>query len=43
MTDTFEVGGLASGSCIFSFTGGTADGTPWSGSCNSSIVLTRLS
>jgi hypothetical protein len=42
-TDTFEVGGLASGACSFILTGGTSDSSTWSGTCRVSIVLTRLS
>ena len=42
-TDTFEVGGLASGACSFILTGGTSNGSTWSGTCRVSIVLTRLS
>ena len=41
-TDTFEVGGLASGACSFILTGGTSNGSFWTGTCNVSIVLTRL-
>lgn len=40
--DTFEVSAGASGSCSFILTGGTADASTWSGTCNVSIVLTRL-
>jgi hypothetical protein len=42
-TDTFEVDAAAVGSCRFNLTGGTSDGSTWSGNCNLSIVLTRLS
>ena len=41
-TDTFEVGGLASGACSFILTGGTSSISTWSGTCRVSIVLTRL-
>jgi hypothetical protein len=41
--DTFEVSPSAIGDCSFVLTGGTADGSTWSGSVNVSIVLTRLS
>jgi hypothetical protein len=41
-TDTFEVDASAVGSCRFYLTGGTSDGSTWSGNCNLSIVLTRL-
>ncbi len=40
--DTFEVSSGASGDCSFVLTGGTNDGSAWSGSCRVSIVLTRL-
>jgi hypothetical protein len=42
-TDTFKVDAGAVGSCRFNLTGGTSDGSLWSGNCNFSIVLTRLS
>jgi hypothetical protein len=42
-TDTFEISGLASGACSFILTGGTSTGTFWTGTCNVSIVLTRIS
>lgn len=41
-TDTFEINGLASGACSFILTGGTSNGSFWTGTCNISIVLTRL-
>jgi hypothetical protein len=41
-TDTFKVDAAAVGSCRFNLTGGTSDGSLWSGNCNFSIVLTRL-
>ena len=41
-TDTFLVNGLAVGACSFILTGGTSDGSTWSGTCRVSIVLTRL-
>jgi hypothetical protein len=41
-TDTFKVDAGAVGSCRFNLTGGTSDGSLWSGNCNFSIVLTRL-
>jgi len=44
-TDTFEVNGLASGSCSFNLTAGTSDSSIWGGGgavCSISIVLTRL-
>ena len=34
---------LASGACSFILTGGTSNGSTWSGTCRVSIVLTRLS
>jgi hypothetical protein len=42
-TDTFLVSPLAVGACSFILTGGTSDGSVWSGTCRVSIVLTRLS
>ena len=41
-TDTFKVDAGAVGSCRFNLTGGTSDGSTWTGNCNLSIVLTRL-
>jgi hypothetical protein len=41
-TDTFVVGNAAVGACSFILTGGTSDGSTWSGTCRVSIVLTRL-
>jgi hypothetical protein len=41
-TDTFEVNGIANGSCSFDLTGGTSDGSSWTGTANISIVLTRI-
>ena len=41
-TDTFEVNGLALGACRFILTGGTSDGSFWTGISNVSIVLTRV-
>jgi hypothetical protein len=42
-TDTFLVNPIAVGACNFVLTGGTSDGSTWSGTCRVSIVLTRLS
>jgi hypothetical protein len=42
-TDTFEVDASAVGACRFYYTGGTSDGSTWTGNGNLSIVLTRLS
>jgi hypothetical protein len=42
-TDTFFVSNSAVGACSFILTGGTSDGSTWSGTCRVSIVLTRLS
>ena len=41
-TDTFEIDPTAVGACSFKLTGGTSDGSTWSGTCRVSIVLTRL-
>ena len=41
--DVFEVSSSASADCSFVLTGGTSDGSTWSGNANISIVLTRLS
>jgi hypothetical protein len=40
--DTFEVSGSASGDCYFLLTGGTSDGSTWTGTANVSIILIRL-
>jgi hypothetical protein len=41
--DTFQVNPSAVGDCSFILTGGTSDGSTWSGTCRVSIVLTRIS
>jgi hypothetical protein len=42
-TDTFSINSIATGACSFILTGGTSDGSTWSGTARVSIVLTRLS
>jgi hypothetical protein len=40
--DTFQINTSAVGACSFILTGGTSDGSGWSGTYRTSIVLTRL-
>jgi hypothetical protein len=40
--DTFQISAFAVGACSFVLAGGTTDGSTWSGTARTSIILTRL-